>query len=130
MSEARPSEQIREEHGGIKTLLSQLEGANGLPVLLEVVAVLRNTLKGHFAFEESENGMTSVVRDNAPERMDELDALFTEHATLAADLDALETAARDLMKSRDAFVARVREHEAKESDLLSSSLYDDLGGYG
>lgn len=124
----RPSEQIQEEHGGIKALLNRLESAESIQTFLDAVGVLRTTLKGHFAFEESEGGMTSVVRDNAPERMDELEALFTEHATLSADLEALDTVARDLLKSRDAFVARVRKHEEREADLLSGALYDDIGG--
>lgn len=126
-SDTRPSEQIHEEHGGIKTLLTRLEGAGSVQELLGTVEVLRSTLTGHFAFEESDDGMASVVRDNAPERMDELEALFEEHGALSKALDALEALTHDLVKSRDAFVARVRKHEEKESDLLSGALYDDLG---
>lgn len=127
-TETRPSLQIREEHGSIKAQLVDIEKEERLGALLERLGALRGSLERHFAFEESEEGMRGVVRDSAPERMDELEGLFAEHDALGRDLDALEATTRDLLSTRDALIARIRAHEARESELLTAALYEDLGG--
>ena len=129
-TEARSSRRIQDDHRSIRDLLSALGGADQVGELMSLLEELRGMLETHFAFEESETGMRAVVVEQAPERMPELEALFAEHGEIRADAVRLWETSQDCLRFRDALVDRIKQHEAKEAELLSSALYDDIGGSG
>jgi hypothetical protein len=129
-SEAGSSRRIQDDHRSIRDLLAALGGTDRVGEVLGLMEELRGMLETHFAFEESEGGMRAVVAEQAPERMPELEVLFVEHGQLRGDVQRLWETAQDCLRLRDALIGRIKRHEAQEAELLSSALYDDIGGSG
>lgn len=129
-TEAGSQRRIQDDHRSIRELLAALGGSERVGELTGLLEELRGMLDTHFAFEESETGMRVVVADQSPERMPELEALFHEHGEIRGDVARLLETSQACLRLRDALVGRIKRHEAQEAELLSSALYDDIGGSG
>jgi hypothetical protein len=104
--------------------------------IVELRARLETTqahIAEHFRFEE-QNGYMDVVRKREPRLERAIQQLADEHRQLAQSLAALieegRMAASLEARFRDevrAWVDRVRQHEAREDDLVQDSFNLDIG---
>jgi hypothetical protein len=109
------------------------ERASTLLTALKALVATRSHLTTHFGAEEEED-WTAALREQEPRLGHAIERLVAEHRELAHCLDALideAEAARDLNGPlRDKilrWVERVREHEAREVDLLEEAFDEDIG---
>jgi hypothetical protein len=87
----------------------------------------------HFRFEE-QNGYLDAVRKREPRLERAIQQLAEEHRALAESLEVLIKQARAATTLDDPFreairrwVERVREHEARENDLVQDAFNLDIG---
>ncbi len=131
-------EQIHEEHLHLRALLERIAGTRGLVPLLELLGELGAALEAHFAHEEAPGGLQDVVGSSAPHLLERVDVLFDEHRQCLAELERLRSAARaaldgpvaEVLAGVDDLCRMLHDHEAAETEILSGSLYDELGGSG
>ncbi len=127
---------IVDEHRQISGLLGQLAKANDADTIASVAGALYDLLCEHLPHEESETGLRAAVLGASPHLYERLDAILAEHpallksvlklrdeASVGGDVDALSAAAAGV-------VAALRDHEARESQLMSAALWEDVGGEG
>jgi len=130
--------QIAEEHRRLRELLARIETTRELKPLLELLGELHAELEEHFAHEEAAGGLEDVVDDAAPHLLEQVEGLFEEHRYCLRELDRLRELARSTLEGPVAEVIEgvaglchtLHEHEAVETELLSSALYDEIGGSG
>jgi hypothetical protein len=131
-----PEERIRQEHSNLKALLERVEATTDLSGLRDLVVDLRGMLGRHFVTEEEPDGFYESVAASAPHLAVRIERLLAEHAAFLADLDelvgriesCLAGPVAELRRDAAALSKRIREHEQRETDLLSDSVYNDLGG--
>ena len=87
----------------------------------------------HFHLEEK-NGFLADVAEREPRLDRAVEHLVAEHRELAQSLDALVRKARattvlndSLREAIRGWIARLREHEARETDLIQDAFTVDLG---
>jgi hypothetical protein len=132
---------LGEQHVTLGQELRRLEAALELSPLEQTKEAIRRLawtqvkLRDHFAFEE-QGGYMSLVLERFPNRHREVQELLAEHRQLAEALAALrETAEKTapaspldpalLQKIKD-WIARVRQHEARENGLVQDSCNQDI----
>jgi|GEM_PF-1085639 len=131
-------EQIHEEHRHLRELLERIGGTRELEPLLDLLGELNGALEIHFEHEEAPGGLHDVIDSSAPHLLERVDALFDEHRRCLEELERLRAAARatldgpiaEVLRGVDALCRMLHEHEAAETEILSESLYDELGGSG
>jgi hypothetical protein len=113
--------------------LEQAAGAEGTAdELCSCLDATRVHLARHFRFEEV-NGYLEAVRLREPRLERAVAGAAVEHGQLAAELDRLIAAARSgadpqpLREQVRGWLGRVREHEARENDLVQEAFGLDLG---
>ena len=136
-------EALSRAHEGLLEDLRNLEGAvegavhpaagKGLERLRARLAVTRTHLAAHFRFEE-QNGYMDAVRKREPRLERTVQQLADEHRQLAESLDGLirESGAAaslgdTLRQEVRAWTERVRQHEARENDLIQDTFNLDIG---
>ena len=124
---ASAQEAIDQEHASINRLVARLKTARDMPVLLSALDELKATLKGHFAREESPQGLHGLVAQRAPEFRPAFEQLMTEHQQFLDSIDALTERARrgdaktEVDKVED-LTAKLKEHEMRENEIARSAL--------
>jgi hypothetical protein len=133
---ARSAErQVEEEHRRIKQLLGRLDKTSDLRLMVPLLQELRILLVEHFEQEEAADGFPMMIADPAPHHARILDQLFQEHKTILVNLDDLIEKALFCLDGPLAQVrhgvsdlcGQLRAHEATETELLTDTVYTDLG---
>ncbi len=130
--------QIAEEHRRLRELLARIEATRELLPLVELLGELHAELEEHFAHEEAAGGLEDVIEDAAPHLLERVEGLYDEHRYCLRELDRLRDLARATLDGPVAEVVNgvaglcrtLHDHEAVETELLSSALYDEIGGSG
>ncbi len=92
------------------------------------VEKLAASLEEHFKGEEAQDGLFDWVESNAPNTHRTSTKLRREHSEFRAELSAISALTADLRRREQALVARLRNHERLECELLNKILYTDHGG--
>jgi Hemerythrin HHE cation binding domain len=132
---------VFDEHRTLRSLLSQVERAfarsaphagSGPDVVAARLDTLRGPLGAHFE-EEERARLFEEIEERAPDQAPACARLRTEHGALLRRLDLLRTATpvdrRGEAWGREvrAFLADLRSHEARETDLLTRTLDGSVG---
>jgi hypothetical protein len=128
--------ELLHQHGDLRHLFDQLEANASRPAeAVPLLGSLREALGQHFADEEGEEGLAQAVGASAPWSLRRLDELLAEHRSLLEALDRLIAQAQGLLEGQAAFAGatrallrRLRQHEERETALLSEAVHYDLGG--
>ena len=130
MSESR----IMEDHLRIRALL---DGLNAIPdpnVLVTLLRDLRQTLDNHFALEEGDEGLHSMVALLDPDRAGQVDELLSQHRKLLVLVDDLIRECNKciagplagIRRDVNALYTTIQNHDAAESELLTELLLKAL----
>ncbi len=128
-------DQVVEQHRRIKEVLNRIGGAGDLQVMVPLLQELRILLEEHFEDEEAPGAFPTMIAESAPHHARSLDRLFAEHGTILSNLDAAIAKALLCLKGPVAEVRtsvadvceQLRVHEATETELLTDTVYTDLG---
>jgi hypothetical protein len=131
-SEAR----IRREHEELKGVLRRIEETRELGELVPLLSKLGVLLEAHFATEEGPEGLRAAVAKLEPRHDSRLREILEEHSVFLRELERLAESAREclertipgILQEVAGLCARLREHEAKENELLLDATYTDIGG--
>lgn len=134
-TETASLEQIAGEHKALGDSLERLEKTTDLHLVLPRLEKLRSQLEHHFAGEEASGGIAADVRRNAPYLLASLEKVFAEHRVFLADVDALHEKTRaclegpvaEILREISSLARRLRDHETRETELLSDVYYTDYG---
>jgi hemerythrin len=130
------AEHIQAQHDDLRGLVEGLRRIRDMDVLVPQLRALRQSLIRHFAQEEGPEGFRPIVTQSAPHHLDHMHRLFDEHKGFLTTLTLLveraeakrEEERKEILEEVGMFVDRLRVHESEESQLLSETLYTDLGG--
>jgi hypothetical protein len=110
------------------------ESGQGLMQLHARLARTYNDIADHFRFEE-QDGYMAAVRKREPRLERAIRELAGEHAQLTESLNTLMAKAKiattlddELRQQLRAWVERVREHEARENQLVQGAFNLDIAG--
>ena len=133
------AESLSQAHAVLLADLRELEQAvhpssgEGLAELRARLGEARADITKHFRFEE-QNGYMDVVRKREPRLERNIQQLADEHRRLVESLDGLVREFGTATKLGDtlrqevrAWVERVRQHEARENDLIQDAFNLDIG---
>lgn len=134
-SQAQARRRIAEEHEALRTRLEELRELRDLERVVAVLEGLRPRLVDHFESEEAADGLHHVVEENAPHLLPSVQRVFEEHREFLATVDRLTAEAREawngpvkkLLAEIRSLCDGLHEHEATETELLTDSVYTDLG---
>jgi hypothetical protein len=125
----------RVEHAFILRTAARIERADDRSTLLALLEQLEPYLHLHFMTEEGPRGFFETVSRAAPECAEQVAALRRDHRVILAELETLlsriareAAVGDDLRVAIDAFVRRMRDHEADEVRLMKVALdaYDGV----
>jgi len=131
-------ESLSRAHRVLRKDLQKLEDSvqrtsdQGIPIVHAILDGTRTHILEHFRFEE-QDGYMDKVRKREPRLQRAIDQLAGEHRQLAQALDTfIEDAKRastldpDLRERIREWVAAVRQHEAREDELVQDSFNLDV----
>lgn len=129
------ADDITREHESLHRAVTALGETTDPRHLLAALEEIRPRLLEHFAAEEGEEGLHKVVADGAPHLLPSVQRVFEEHRELLTILDRLQADTRELVEGPQAEILegvrslcnRLEHHEAVETELLTASVYTDLG---
>jgi hypothetical protein len=127
-------ERVLDDHRKIKLLLIKIEEMSDLSLLVPSLQELALLLAEHFEEEEAPEGFPRII-ETAPHHARTLEHLFDEHKKILATLQSITTNALTCLHGPMAAVQRdvaalcetLRTHEATETELLTDSVYQDIG---
>jgi hypothetical protein len=130
MSESR----IMEDHLRIRALLDGLNAIADPNVLVTLLRDLRQTLDNHFALEEGDEGLHSMVALLDPDRAGNVDELLSQHRQLMALVDDLIRECNEciagplkgIRRNVNTLYTTIQNHDAAESELLTELLLKAL----
>jgi hemerythrin-like domain-containing protein len=138
-TEISVAEALSRAHQALRTDLQKLDDSvdlipgQDLPALRAPLAATRSHINEHFRFEE-QNGYMDKVRKREPRLEHTIEQLAAEHRQLAQSLDAIIKRAKDAPSLDPAlrdqireWIASVRQHEAREDDLVQNAFNLDIG---
>lgn len=133
------AEALRHAHLALGEDLRKLEAAlapasrKGLAELRAWLTATKVHITEHFRFEE-ENGYMDAVRQREPRLERNIQHIADEHRQLAEALDALIKASRTAASVEDglcqevrAWIEHIRQHEARENELIQNAFNLDIG---
>lgn len=128
-------EQIVEEHKALADSVDRLEKSTDPHQVLPRLEKLRGQLVHHFEGEEAPGGLRADVRRSAPYLLPSVEKVFSEHREFLDEIDALHDKAEALLRGPLAEILdgvtvltrKLRDHEMRESELLSDVYYNDYG---
>lgn len=148
LKEKEIAAKIREEHERIKQDMKKIKTLSSAHVSqegyakwrLDLIWLLRdfkNALQKHFDLEEEGGFMTDVVKI-APQNINAVQKLETEHETMNAMMEEILTSLKDQEEKDDVKLEALRQrigeffevlesHEAAEGDLIESTYLQDEG---
>lgn len=128
---------IVDEHRQLAGRLRDLAQVKDPARIAALASELHDLLAGHFVREEAADGLRAAVLRTSPHLVDRLEGIIGEHVSLLAATVALRelagadgASAEDVRAASGALIEKLRDHEARESSLLSTALWDDVGGEG
>jgi hypothetical protein len=129
------ADEIHAQHDDLHERVMGLKRIRDMDALVSALKALRQSLIRHFAQEEGPEGFRPIVTQSAPYHLDRMYRLFDEHKGFLTTLSLLleraeakrEEERQDIHEEVAMFVDRLRVHEREETQLLSDSLYTDLG---
>ena len=131
------ADRIVHEHRQLSGMLRELGQAHEPAAIARLAAALHGMLAGHFVREEAVDGLREAVLRASPHLVDRLEGIIAEHpALLRAVAGLAEMAAEQsttgvqIAAAVKAVIEQLRDHEGRESGLLSAALWDDVGGEG
>ena len=137
-AETSIAESLSRAHQALGKDLRRLEDSvhrtsdQGIPIIRAILDATRTHILEHFRFEE-EKGYMDKVRKREPRLERVIDQLASEHRQLAQALDALiektkqaSTLDLDLREKTREWIAAVRQHEAREDELVQNSFNLDI----
>ncbi len=128
--------QLLHQHRDLRRLFNEVEAAATRPgEVMPLLETLREALRAHFVDEEGEGGLADAVRASAPWSLRRLDDLLAEHRELLEAADRLLARGRALLAGplaefageTRALLRRLRQHEARETEVLSDAVHHDIG---
>jgi len=138
-TETSTAEALSRAHATLLDDLRNLEetvrsvSGEGLAELRARLSATCAQITAHFRFEE-QNGYMNTVRKREPRLERTIQQLADEHRQLAESLDCLvreygaATSLEDtLRKEIRAWIEHVRQHEARENDLVQNAFNLDIG---
>ncbi len=128
-------DQVVEEHRRINQSLDRLDKTTDLRLLVPLLQELRILLDEHFEQEEAPDGFPAMIAEPAPHHARVLDELFDEHKIILNTLDGVIEKALFCLNGPLASIRRevttvcqqLRAHETRETELLTDTVYTDLG---
>jgi hypothetical protein len=126
------------DHHALNEVLRRMLTTRDLNLLIPLLRELNQLLKDHFAREEESDGLYQVVNDAAPQHLEQVQKLLSEHGGFLATVSSLEEKAKACIdKPQDEIFSEIallcqnlEMHEAMENDILTDALYRDLGESG
>ncbi len=109
-------EEVSATHEVLMTELNRAQRSKDPQVVAACIANLQSTLPSHFAVEETQGGLFDWIEALLPARSPDIAALLVQHGELFRAVQALDPS------SLDAFAQALREHEAKERELLLAAI--------
>jgi hypothetical protein len=138
-TETSVAEGLKLAHQALQDDLRKLEQAacspseKGWAELHARLSLTRSLIAGHFHLEE-QGGYMDAVRKRQPRFEREVRQLEEEHRQLAQSLEELLAETSKAMGSSDAlrgkvlaWVQHIRQHEARETDLIQDAYNLDIG---
>ncbi len=124
---AAAQEAIDQEHVHLNRIVARLRAATDLSVLSAALGELRAALAGHFAREESPEGLHGLVHRRAPEFRPAFAELMTEHQQFLADVDRLLASAGTggmaaAAEETGRIANRLKDHERREDEIARAAL--------
>ena len=118
------------EHQDLNGVLRQVHDTAELPAIRPLLAHLQELLRRHFRAEEGNDGLFDSIQKRAPRLRVKVEECRQEHRELLKFLKGLINQTFVMQRDAKRFVQQLRDHEAKESELINDSMYVDLGGRG
>ena len=123
-----------EEHRHLDRLVNKLYGVDHETTITNLVTLVE-FLGRHFAHEEGQGGLFEMVVQMNPRLQRRAEMLASEHAALLRSAERLFVLARmsyhgvrpSLQTGIDDLVARLKQHEEDEHDMLQMALLTDMG---
>ena len=127
-----------EDHHALNVILGRVLGTRDLDLLVPLLGELKRLLEEHFSREEKDDGLFQMVRERAPQHLEEIEALQKEHPLFLAMVRDLEEKTRacidgpmnEIMSGISKLCQDLQIHETRENGVLSDALYRDLGDAG
>ena len=132
----RLSELVKHEHQCMQRLMDDIQGNTNPADLRTLLEEFRACLVGHYKLDEAEDGLFDSIQKAAPRFASQIARMKAEHQDFVAAVDALlerfpdASSKAELQKSIVDLVARKRQDDSEESELLFESIERDLGGLG
>jgi len=133
------AEALGRAHKKLLKDLQELEQAvrpksgEGVPKLKSRLGVLRAHLADHFRFEE-QDGYMEQVRKQVPRLERAIEQLAEEHRQLLRSLDTIadqvgisDNPSDGVLESVRDWIARIRQHENRENDVVQDAFNLDIG---
>lgn len=126
---------IAQQHKELRDTLARVIETTNLERLIPLLEDLRHQLRVHFADEEGEGGLADAIGESAPRHMRAVEVLFDEHREFLQTLGGLIERCQalllgpkaEILRDVQSLSERLHEHEARETDLLTDSVYTDVG---
>lgn len=126
---------IADEHRALEEAVERLGKTTDPHKLIPRLEKLRHQLEHHFASEEALDGLREDVTTVAPFLLGSLDKIFEEHAQFLDAIDAVDAKTRacvegplaEILDDVLVLIRRLRDHEERETELLSDAYYIDYG---
>ena len=129
-----PVQRTLNEHAMINAQMRRIATATSLEDLLGLLEDLVPSLLAHFEGEERPNGVIAAMRVAYPNANVHLRRLIDDHGRMRAELDILVARVQQMLDVQRAirsnvsdFMARIEDHESRESELLADLVYTDIG---
>jgi len=123
---------LREQHGTVRDLCVSLREVDTIGGILEILSSAESLLEGHFEWEEAPGGVFSSVLELAPQRSLQVADLRREHRLVISEIRELrrrlEGEVTQACARTRALASLIREHEARENELVAEARYQDIGG--
>ena len=135
-SHSGSADEITSEHERVRALLRRLAERDDLGELAKIAVELQSLLRSHFAHEESADGLHQIIGFSTPWNLRQVDDLVAEHSSIVELVDALVAGAESaedrgaVFRTRADLNALLKQHEARETELLSEAMNTELGGRG
>jgi 2-methylisocitrate lyase-like PEP mutase family enzyme len=116
---------FEEEHLMVERLTAKLRSARDATALAGALDELEALLVGHFAREESPQGLYGLVHRRAPELRHEFDHLMAEHEKILEQMRGLKGGAREgrvAAEEVSRLAATLRDHELRENDIARAAV--------
>ncbi|MGC4123166.1 MAG: isocitrate lyase [Myxococcales bacterium] len=120
-------EGYEQEHQTVERLAARMKNAKSPAALVSALDELEQFLAGHFAREESPQGLYGLVHKRAPQLRKAFEALMAEHGRLLEQMRAIRAKAKEdsgvsasLEASR--LGTALREHEERENEIVRTAV--------